>query len=193
MGKKAEIFGALAALFLCAPATAGADEQVEPWQVLSVVTTDWTDDGGMDRAVLYMDDSNDAALAIYVGDGHRFDLRARHPDIAWFGAMWGTLPSLGLSEAGSLLVHSGNEEIGRNRWSETLTIAYRGGAFVIAGYTYRWYDTLDPENNGLCDVNFLSGRGEITRGEAAPSGFSFRKGGRTLERWSRAEIPPDCS
>jgi hypothetical protein len=55
-----------------------------------------------------------------------------------------------------------NEAIGRNRWHLTLTIAWRDGAYRVAGVTYGHYDTLDPENSGGCDLNLLTGRGVQT-------------------------------
>ncbi|MEL7116589.1 MAG: hypothetical protein AAGP08_13575, partial [Pseudomonadota bacterium] len=30
------------------------------------------------------------------------------------------------------------------------------------GFTYRWYDTLNLEDNGVCDLNLLTGRGVLT-------------------------------
>jgi hypothetical protein len=83
------------------------------------------------------------------------------PDIAWTGAMFGTQPELSVNHAGSLLITSMNEAIGRDRWRITLTVAHRDGDLRIAGITYAWYDTLDPTAWGSCDLNLLSGRGEL--------------------------------
>lgn len=193
MGKIAGIAAIAAAVFPGSVATALAEDRIAPWQVLSVVTADWTDDGGMDRAVLYDDGTDDAALAIFVeADGH-FVRRAFDPDIAWFGAMWGTMPTLEVSDAGSLLVMSGNEAIGRNRWTRTLTIAYRDNAFVVAGYTYTWFDTLDMENNGTCDVNYLTGRGELVKADKPAKSFGFAKGALPVGDWTDGSVPADCS
>ncbi len=193
MGKIAGIAAIVVAVFQGSAATALAEERILPWQVLSVVTADWTDDGGMDRAVLYDDGTDDAALAIYVGANGGFERLAFDPDIAWFGAMWGTMPWLEVSDAGSLLIKSGNEAIGRNRWSQTLTVAFRGGAFVVAGYTSTWYDTLDMENNGTCDVNYLTGKGEVAKGEAAAKPFGFAKGALRVGDWTDSNVPPGCN
>ena len=81
-------------------------------------------------------------------------------DIAWRGGI-GQEPTLALAPNGSLLVISMNESIGRNRWRQTLTIAYRKNAYRVAGFTYEWYDTLDPEDYGSCDLNLLSGSGNL--------------------------------
>lgn len=86
------------------------------------------------------------------------------PAFAWMGVAAGTLPGLERSTEGSLLVHSMNEAIGRNRWHQTLTIAYRDGAYRVAGFTYSWYDTLDLAASGSCDLNLLTGKGVLTIG-----------------------------
>jgi hypothetical protein len=61
-------------------------------------------------------------------------------------------------ECRSISVGSQNDAIGRDRWDQTLTLAYRNGAFVVAGYTYNYYDTLDTNHNGSCDYNVLTGK-----------------------------------
>jgi hypothetical protein len=40
-----------------------------------------------------------------------------------------------------------------------LTLAYRNTDFVVAGFTYSYYDTLDPNVTGDCDLNVLTGKG----------------------------------
>ncbi len=62
---------------------------------------------------------------------------------------------------GSIAVTSQQNAIGRNRWEQTLTIAYRNGDFVVAGYTYNYYDTLDPDAAGKCDYNVLTGKAMV--------------------------------
>ena len=78
------------------------------------------------------------------------------------GEVYGNKPSVSFSPAGSLLLKSHNEAIGRNRWMQTLTLAWRGSALTVAGYTWSEYDTLDPAANRACDVNLLSGKAEVT-------------------------------
>ncbi len=85
-------------------------------------------------------------------------------NIAWVGGI-GQRPELALAENGSVQVISMNESIGRDRWELTLTIAYRKDAYRIAGYTFRWRDTLDPDNWGICDLNLLTGSGILRQGD----------------------------
>ena len=89
-------------------------------------------------------------------------------NIAWKGGP-GQEPMLELAPNGSVRLISMNEAIGRNRWFQTLTIAYRNGAYRVAGFTYSWYDTLNLEDTGECDLNLLNGRGFLTVNEVKRS------------------------
>jgi len=85
-------------------------------------------------------------------------------DIAWRGGI-GQQPTIQLAPNGSVQVLSMNDSIGRNRWTQTLTIAYRRDAYRVAGFTYDWYDTLDLEDYGICDLNLLTGTGNLTKAD----------------------------
>ncbi|WP_020560053.1 hypothetical protein [Thiofilum flexile] len=142
-----------------------AAEEIIASDVLAALTADWNDDGSMDRAVLVNNRETDQAdLYLYLGGevANDFKLAILKKDIAWVGSMWGTLPSLELSGKNSLLVKSANEAIGRNRWNQTITLAYRNNNFVVAGFTYNAYDTLEPNAAGTqCDINLLTGKGKL--------------------------------
>lgn len=71
----------------------------------------------------------------------------------------GSESTLEVSPGGSLLIKQQNQGIGRHRFERTLTVAYRGEKYVVAGFTYSYWDTLDPEASGSCDYNLLNGRG----------------------------------
>ncbi|GMG85262.1 hypothetical protein LNKW23_44800 [Paralimibaculum aggregatum] len=176
---------ALAAAALAGPAAA---ETVEPWRAVAVLDGDWKDDGRRDRAVLLQADGM-ADLLIYVG-GERpgsFELVEAGRGIAWHGGAWGTIPSLETSPSGGIRVLSQNEAIGRNRWHQALTIAYRGGRFVVAGFTYNAFDTLDPAAGTDCDVNLLTGKGLL-------NGEPFATAARALpvSDWTEDAAPREC-
>ena len=142
---------------------ADTNPSVKPSDVVSVVTLDMNGDGSMDRAVLVNNpDETSVDLLIYLGEdaAHKMKLALNKPEIAWTGAMWGQLPSLESNNKDSLLIKSENSAIGRDRWSQKLTVAYRNNEFVLAGYTYDSYDTLDPKAGKSCDVNLLTGKGK---------------------------------
>jgi hypothetical protein len=114
-------------------------------------------------------------------------------DIAWRGGI-GQQPELSLAENGSVRLTSGNDSIGRGRWHLTLTIAYRRGAYRVAGYTYDWYDTLELADNGICDLNLLSGKGirQIDGGRQHPIRTSLSA--LPVTEWTDSiPVPPECS
>lgn len=81
--------------------------------------------------------------------------------VAFNGAMWGMAPSLEQAPNGSLLLHSEQTGIGRYPWTQTLTLAFREGEFLVAGFSYSTYDRALGHNFG-CDLNLLTGRYEAT-------------------------------
>ncbi len=181
-------------LFLPALAVA-QDRIVEPSQVIAVLNDDLDDDGILDRAVLYYySDWDFADLSVYHGTVQGYlEEAAYSPKIAWNGHGQGVTPYLTRNEAGSLQVMSGNESVGPSRWHETVTIAFRGGRFVVAGYTFETYELNDPDLGGLCDTNYLSGRGVLTPNSGKAENFRVPKGGIPLEEWSPADVPPQCA
>lgn len=76
--------------------------------------------------------------------------------IAFNGSMWGMAPALEQAENGSLRLTSQQTGIGRFPWQQTLTIAHRDGAFILAGFSYGSYDRM-AGHRGSCDVNLLTG------------------------------------
>jgi hypothetical protein len=147
-----------AALGLAWPAHAAE----APPSVLAEVRADLNGDGIIDRAVLLREsDEDDVDLAVYLSaDGHA----ATEPSLyrkafGWAGDMAGTTPELSVNRAGSLVVVFQNDAIGRDRWRQQITIAFRRGELVVAGYDYSARDTLRPKFSRGCDLNFLSGEG----------------------------------
>ena len=178
----------LVVLLVVLPALARAE-------ALSELVADFTGDGVADRAVLVeTTEGGEADLLIYAGlPGGGEALALRAPALVWVGGI-GQQPSLDRTAGGSLQVISMNESIGRNRWRQTLTIAWRGGAFVLAGFTYSWYDTLDLDASGTCDVNLLTGRGVLSEGpEGARTSAAFRTDLRAMPvaEWP-GNPPPEC-
>jgi len=109
--------------------------------------------------------------------------------IAWLGGI-GQQPELSLATNGSVRLTSMNEAIGRDRWHQTLTIAYRRGTYRIAGYTYSWYDTLNPEANGTCDLNLLNHRGTLSRNGNAARAIRTDWNPLPVTEWNDNITPP---
>ncbi|MBO6932375.1 MAG: hypothetical protein JJ856_22595 [Roseibium sp.] len=118
-------------------------------------------DGDIYRYKAVLVDNRNGGDDLYIftdsGDGWQQAVYAR--DIAWRGGMYGQEPWIEVTQSGSLKLYSENSSIGRGRWEQILTIAYRDNVFKVAGYTISYYDTLDPDAAGQCDVNLLTGNG----------------------------------
>ena len=186
--------GVVAALALCAVGASSAHSETASYErVISSVTLMFGDDGSTDRALLV--DNFDAGADLYIFRGVE-DAKSdapMKPDLmkksaAWNGAMWGSRPSLDTNGKGSLVIRSQNEAIGRNRWSQTLTIVYRSHEYLVAGLTYKSRDTLDPNAGGNCDINFLSGKG-TRNGKPVETKFSAIR----LQDWSDEKLPKECN
>ena len=184
----------LAALF-AAPALAAppaAPGAIPPNKIVSATSGAWTDDGSMGRAILIDDSDNSSVdLAIYTGDSTNPDqglkLAAFAHDIASSGNMFGNTAELRQTKKGALQVYSENTAVGRDKWERTMTLAYRGGHFVVSGLTLSAYDDLSPGSGGSCDINFLSGKAKAGR-----KMIRLPAGGIPVEKWTEDMIPKAC-
>lgn len=184
------IMTALAVSILAAPGARAAEPRLQ--DVLSAVTLSFGSDGAFDRAVLTQSDDG-ADLAIYRGvpapekDAPTLKPVFTKAGLVWSGQMWGTLPSLSVNGRGSLVVSSENDAIGRDRWHQALTIAYRDGRFVVVGITHDSRDTLDPKAGGSCDLNLATGQGS-----AMGRPVTFPAAPIPLADWSDDRLPKLC-
>jgi hypothetical protein len=147
----------LAGLALAAPALADG-----PPALLGAVSGDWNRDELPDAAVLVRGpDEGAATLHVYLGDwteGLRPVVSA--PNAVFAGPMAGQMPRLVPRTETSFVIEMEQTGVGRTPWMSQTTVAFRDGGFVVAGYTYDFYDRLDPGHSGTCDVNLLNGRWE---------------------------------
>ncbi|NRP18624.1 hypothetical protein LPJGGPFB_01861 [Ensifer adhaerens] len=152
-------------LFLLLPSLTFAAEAIDPARIVSAATGDWDKDGTIDLALLVKpgeETDEDNAIYIYLaGEDGPLTLKSAIPNKIWgqYG-MVGQAPTVSALPNGSLVITTHNDAIGRDRWEQKLTIAYRNFDFVVAGYTYASYDTLDPSNTSQCDLNVLTGKGK---------------------------------
>ncbi|MEP2980769.1 MAG: hypothetical protein ABJO86_14860 [Lentilitoribacter sp.] len=131
-------------------------------EVFSVTTTDWNSDNVADPVmILNINEGEQFDVLFFLSDEYgRLALKHHVPDMVWgSSAMFGQEPWVSKTQNGSIIVGSQNSAIGRNRWEQKLTIAYRNDKLVVAGFTYSYYDTLDPDAYGGCDLNLLNGKG----------------------------------
>ncbi len=174
------------------PVRASDAIMIRPERVISVITSDWNGDGAFDRAILIESDleSNQVDLLIYLSESSsssNMRLAAGKKNIVWRGGMWGTQPTLEINAQRSLVITSGNDAIGRNRWNQKLTLLYRDKSFVIAGYTRIERDTIDPNFSSSCDVNFLTNKGFKNK-----KPFMISTKAVDLKDWSQDSIPKEC-
>jgi hypothetical protein len=157
---------ALALFAALSAASSAAAQEIAPKQIIGAAVGDWNKDGNPDLALLVapVDEDDNIGIYIYLRDKDHLllSLAASAPNKvagnASLDSLVGQDPTLSALPNGSIAVHSENSGVGRDRWEQTLTIAYRNAAFVVAGFTYSHYDTLDPDHNGSCDYNVLSGK-----------------------------------
>lgn len=149
---------------------------------------DFTGDGLADRAEIVEVEQGEGSLYLTLSNAPA----VTNSNLVWIGGS-GQEPWLELTPQGSLQVFSENSAIGRNRWGQVLTLAFRDGAMRVAGYTFYWHDTLNLDDIGVCDLNLLSGKGEITLGQDDKS-TRIKVATRALpvKDWSN-DMPAECA
>ena len=180
---------AIILLLLSGTSLHAEDRLIPASSVLSAVSG--YQNGQYFRAILAQG-KEDADLHVFSRDGWDMVPEAFAPGIAVTG-IGGSDASLDTTEQGSLLVRSENIAIGRHRWQQTLTIVKRDGQFLVGGYTYSFYDTLEVDANGEvvtgnCDLNLLTGKGEKD-GKSIRTRFKARP----VSEWSADMSPSECS
>jgi hypothetical protein len=154
----------VAGLFLALSAGVAFADPIDTNNIVAAVSGDFNKDGAQDLALLIRGDG-DMDLRFFLQDKDGFYLK---PAGAALRKVWGTAqpdgmmgqePELKALPNGSIQVITKNEGMGRDRWHQTLTLAYRNTDFIVAGFTYSYYDTLDETRNGDCDLNVLTGKG----------------------------------
>ncbi|QRM55027.1 hypothetical protein [Sinorhizobium sp. BG8] len=136
-------------------------------RIVAAAGGDWNKDANPDLALIAKpeegsDDDNGIYIYINKGDEKRLELVTALPNKVWGNyAMFGQEPELAALANGSIAITTKNDAVGRDRWRQTLTVAYRNFDFVVAGYTYSSYDTLDQNNTTECDFNVLTGKGKV--------------------------------
>jgi hypothetical protein len=161
--------------------------------VMDVLNIDLNDDGLVDRVVMHNVD-NSAAVKFYfrTEEDNTLAHAATLTEHAWSGEMAGAFPSLDRNDAGSVLVRSENYAMGHNRWEQILTIAYNDNAMRVIGYTYNWHTTSENNENGSCDINFLSQKARSKAEDEDPKMVSFNKTADTVEDWAEDSTSDIC-
>ena len=152
-------------------ATMAADFPAD--RIVAMASGDWNKDGTPDLAVIATpgdDSGDDNGLYVYLAkpEENRLTLALSLPNSIWGNlTMYGQEPEVAALANGSFTITTKNDSVGRDRWRQSLTVAYRNFDFIVAGYTYSSYDTLDPNGGSECDLNVLTGKGKTHRGLVA--------------------------
>ena len=168
----------LCLLALVATPAAAQDTRVE---------ADLDGDGVADFAEITWTGDGSTTLAI----GGAYDVELFENPV-WAGTAAGQAPWLELAPNGSLRLMSANYGIGREIWTQTLTIVHRDGAWRVGGFTYEWADRIEPGTGGLCDLNLLSGRGVISVDSGRQTTIDVDTPALPLGEWTDATMPQEC-
>jgi len=133
-----------------------------------------------------------AGLELYIGQpGGGQQLGAQAPSLIWVGGI-GQQPKLSTTTMGALQIISMNEAIGRNRWHQTLTIAHQGDRFLLVGFTYDWYDTINLAVQGECVIILGTGQGLLAQGsDRTETRFQIAPHIVEIQNW-QPDIPDEC-
>jgi hypothetical protein len=163
----------LLAVSVALPAQADQGERV----LSAVLSGDWNGDEAPDAALLYAHEDGMTDLVILQGSGYRglqplLDL----PGVIWSGPMAGQMPGFEARSDTSFAIRSEQTGVGRTPWYQWVTVAWRDGAYVVAGYDYSFYDRLDLSHHGNCSVNLLAGRYTLDHGPGDEAAEIHREG-----------------
>jgi hypothetical protein len=191
-------------------------------EALYDISLDMDGDGKMDRAVLVLvgpgrtdfgemtkdryglETGERVDLYVYLGEGDAKPDISRQPSFRNENIIdaertnW--VQPLESRGKGALLVTSVYGWGASKSMEDGLTIIYRGGKFLVAGYTLDWEwgtavstPVFDVKtSDGTCDINLLSGRGDVSFDGDAKKSLKGRFKTMKLADWSEKTRPKIC-
>ena len=163
------------------------------------ITLDMDNDGRIDRAVITTNpDDGSADLSLYLAAGAGKLDPARKPDFVKKALTEDRVLALEEKGKGSLVVTSCFGCGANKSWEATLTIVWRNGKFLVAGYSRDWDWNVQKADGtvettlGGCDINFLTGKGVASKDldDGKPVAGKFRP--IALADWSDDKRPEPC-
>ena len=174
----------LFALALLLPGVALA-KPIETQKIITALTGDFNGDGAPDLAMVVETGPTDPMdIHFFLRDIEQNYLKPVEIVREQIGGDWNgydrpgyensaTEPELTMLPNGSIKFYLPAPEIGSERTNQTLTIAYRNGAFIVAGFAYESVDYLQENVASACDYNVLTGKG--TSSKQQPDGSTKHK------------------
>ena len=164
----------LLGLILLLPASALA-EPIETQKIITALTGDFNGDGAADLAMIVETEPEDFM------DMHFFLRDKKHNFLKPAGIVheqiygeWNdydqphyeganTRPELTALPNGSIKLSIPGIPMNGARTDQTLTIAWRNDAFIVAGFAYDYHDYMKDNVASDCDYNLLTGKGKSSK------------------------------
>ncbi|PWJ94754.1 hypothetical protein C8D77_1011440 [Mesorhizobium loti] len=160
-------------------------EPIETRKIITAVTGDFNGDGAVDLAmVVETEPGHPMDVHFFLRDKEHNYLKPVEIVHGQILGEWNnydhpgnensdTEPELTMLPNGSIKFYLPAMEIGSERTDMTLTIAWRNGAFIVAGFAYDHYDYMEENAESACEYNVLTGKG--TSSEKQPDGSTKHK------------------
>ena len=160
-------------------------EPIDTLKIITAVTGDFNGDGAVDLAmVVETEPGHPMDVHFFLMDKEHNYLKPVEIVHEQIDAEWNgydrpgyensdTEPELTMLPNGSIKFYLPAPPIGSERTNQTLTIAYRDGAFIVAGFAYDSQDYQQENVASACDYNVLTGKG--TSSKTQPDGSTKHK------------------
>ena len=177
---RAMLFG----LALLAPGMVLA-EPIETRKIITAATGDWNGDGAADLAMIVETEPGEPMdMHFFLRDREHNFLRPAGIVREQILGEWNghdrpgyeasdTEPELTALPNGSIRLYLPAMPVGSKRTNQTLTLAYRNDAFIVAGFAYDYRDYLEENAASDCDYNVLTGKGKSSKTQ--PDGTTVQK------------------
>lgn len=171
-------------LALLAPTMALA-EPIETRKIITAATGDWNGDGAADLAMIVETEPGEPMdMHFFLRDREHNFLRPAGIVRGQILGEWNgydrpgyeasdTEPELTALPNGSIKLSLPAMPVGSKRTDQTLTLAYRNDAFIVAGFAYDYRDYLEENVANGCDYNVLTGKGKSSKMQ--PDGTTVQK------------------
>ncbi|MFK0690734.1 hypothetical protein ACFX5Q_21395 [Mesorhizobium sp. IMUNJ 23033] len=160
-------------------------EPIESQKIITAATGDFNRDGATDLVMIVETQPSDPMdVHFFLGDKEHNYLKPAGVVREQVYGEWNgydrpgyensdTEPELTALPNGSIKFYLPAMPQGSERTNKTLTVAWREGAFIVAGFAYDHDDALKENSKSSCDYNVLTGKGKSSKQQ--PDGKTVRK------------------